>query len=302
MKPVILLTSLSALVLSSCGVNQYGGGISDHGNERVAGVIIDRNGKAAAGVAVTILPDDYNPITDSTRTTLRETVTADDGSYAFDSLDSGVYTVSAHDRFSNTGCLVRNVATDSCESTMVDTLALTINGSIYFEVDSLALDVGYMVYLPGLSCYNVVDSTKIVNLFDIPTGRVALKAFDPSTGTTIELGDDYLCVEIIPGATLLLPSRSPKPYCVSNDSIVTCMTGRVGDVFTFSAIHPSKTISGNYIYRFSWGEGSISDWDALALRAWSWDRPGFYSVQTQIMRQGIYLAWSDPILIEIVER
>jgi hypothetical protein len=313
------------LLMLSCGIAPHSGGSSEHGNERVIGLVRGRDGEPAAGVSVYLLPDDYNPITDSTRILSRETVTDSNGGYFFDSLDANVlYTIRAYDPKRGTGCVikgvssisstsaahlneyaensVRKVATIAYSAVTVDTLHLDNSGSIYFEIDSLSLDIGMIVFMPGLPYYRVVDSSAFVTFFEIPNGWITLKAYDPESDTTIDLGDDYISIEILSGASLLLPSRSPMPYCIRNDSVVTCVKGVVGEEFMFSAVHPSVTLDGNYNYRFTWGEGTISGWDVTPVRRWSWSKAGLYSVQTQVMRRGIYLAWSDPIKIEITEQ
>ncbi|MFP4417035.1 MAG: PKD domain-containing protein, partial [Chitinispirillaceae bacterium] len=60
-------------------------------------------------------------------------------------------------------------------------------------------------------------------------------------------------------------------------------------------------LDNNYSYRFSWGDGSISEWKEIASTTYSWRRPGTYLVQSQTMRIGIYNAWSDYITVIIRE-
>jgi hypothetical protein len=301
MRPAPIVLSFALLLPLSCSTERLAGGISDHGNELV-GVVVDRNGRPVAGASASILPDDYNHFTDSARIASRSVLTDDSGRFLFDSLDEGAYTVRAQDDFSGTGGVIRSVASDPRDSGAADTMVLNNTGSIYFEADSLSLSVGLIVYLPGLPLYGSIDSTKITTFSGVPSGLVALRAYDPMSATTVDLGHDYLCIEIIPGASLMRPTRSPTPFCLRGDTVFTCLKGFAGEQFTFSPIHPRKRVDGNYQYRFSWGEGSISDWGFAGRWKWTWNKPGFYSVQSQVMRQGVYLAWSDPLLIEIVAR
>jgi hypothetical protein len=295
---IIIIVSL---VCSMSCTPQSAGGISDHGNERVAGVVATTDGAPAAGVLVTLLPDDYNHITDSTLIAARETVTDSNGRYVFDSLDKGAYTILADDSLTSRAGIVKNVVVDE-NSADAPKLTINVMGNIYFPVDSNLLRIGMMVYLPGLKCYDVVDTAWKVHLFNVPSGCITVKAYDPVTETEKILGKDFTDIEIIPGVTLLLPSRSPQPYCLKDETIVECVSGYAGEVFTFSPIHPSEQIDGNFMYRFSWGEGTISNWSSDIRWYWSWDKPGSYFVQSQVMRQGSYHTWSEHIYVEIFDK
>ena len=298
MRRFTLLLVAGTLLEVSCGIGPHAGGASDHGNERVAGVVTAKGGIPVAGATVTLLPDDYNPVTDSLRVTSRSVVTDSSGRYEFDSLKAGIYAVCAHDDRSDVAGIVKGVIVDTKSDSGPD-IVLRATGSIYFPVDSTDLAVGMIIYLPGTERYDVIDSTRKVNMFDVPAGLITLRAYDPASRSVKELGGEFVAIEILPGVTLLLPSRSPQPYCLKNDTVVSCGQGLVGEVFTFSPIHPSKKIDGNYVYRFSWGDGTISAWSSDIRWQWSWDKPGDYFVQAQVMRQGSYLAWSEYIYIRI---
>ena len=296
----LLLISFLLLAVS-CGISPYAGGVSDHGNERVAGIVTGKDGTPVPGVAVTLLPDEYNPVADSQRVDERKAVTDSCGRYIFDGLVSGVYALQAFDERGRGAGIAKGVAVAG-NNDSAPAIRLNATGSIYLPVDSMDLTMGMVIYLPGTRRYETIDSTRKVTMFDVPAGLVTVRAYDPADGAVKELGSEFIGVEVLPGVTLLLPSRSPQPYCLKDDRIVACEHGYAGEVFTFSPIHPSKKIDGNYVYRFSWGEGTISGWSSNIRWEWSWDRPGDYFVQSQVMRQGSYLAWSDYIYIRIEEK
>ena len=290
----------SIVLLASCTMDM-GGGISDHPNERVAGVVLDRDGNPAAGVTVTLLPDDYNHITDSATVDERVAVTDADGRYMFDSLREGCYALQADKRESGTACLMKKVPVGRSD-TIVEPMILDKHGQIYLMIDSLSIKAGNMVFIPGIRLYTEIDNDKPLLFSEIPRGWISLKGYDPVTETVIDLGDDFLLIDIVSGVTLLMPSRSPIPYCIQGDSVATCASGYVGETFVFSPIHPDAQIDGNYLYRFWWGDGITSEWATRDRWEKIWDSPGFYSVQMQVRWRGDYLAWSDPVRIEIKER
>lgn len=294
---------LNAVIIASLLMLQYGctpnsaGGISDHGNERVAGIVIDADGVPAAGVTVTLLPDEYNHITDSTRVIERKAVTDAEGHYEFNSLVEGTYAVRADDRSNGRAGVAKSV--DVGDTDTVVGITLNVMGRIFFVGDSTIVKPGMMIFLPGIACYDSVGATREVNLIDIPPGRITLKAYDPATKKVVDLGRGFVALEVIPIGTLILPSISPAPYCLVGNTVVDTIHAYVGDTLTFSPVHPSKKIDGNFAYRFSWGNDAISGWSSDIRWKWSWDKPGYYFVQSQMMRQGQYFAWSEYIAVRI---
>lgn len=296
----LIITVLITGALSSCGMFMSGG-TSEHGNERVAGVVLNRDGEPAEGVRVTLLPDAYNPLTDSARVKPLYVITGSDGEYLFDSLEPGSYTVQADDSLSGLSVIGRNIGSDT-GILPVSRLMLDAPGSIFISDDTTIMKNGMIIYFPGCQLTHTVVAGASPKTLRFPSGRITIMGFDPVTRKNQDLGDQYVGIEILPGVTLILRSRSPKPYCVAGDSIVDCRRGYVGDEFVFAPVHPSNRIDGSYVYRFSWGDGSISEWSSDIRWSRAWDKPGKYFVQSQMMRQGQYLAWSELIYIEILEK
>ena len=295
-----LIIVIPLMLLNGCTLNGAGG-ISDHGNERVAGIVIDADSVPVPGVTVTLLPDEYNHITDSTRVVPREAVTDADGRYTFDSLSEGTYALQAEGIGSGRTGIAKSVVVDSI-NTDAPSIKIDVPGRIYFPVDSMVLPVGTMIFLPGLRYCDIVDSSRVVNMFDIPAGRLTLKAYDPVSKKVLELGRDFVLVEVMPSRTLVLPSRSSTPVCLADEIIVDPVKGYTGDEFTFSPVHQSNKIDENFYYRFSWGDGTISEWSSDVRWKHSWNTPGDYYVQSQVKFMGQYLGWSDQVYIKIVNK
>jgi hypothetical protein len=293
---VVLFVSL----FYGCGGDPVAGGSSDHGNARVAGIIIDQYGEPLSNATIELYPDNYNHSTDSLRVSPYTTTTDDIGSYVFDSIQNGLYTISGKSEYGEIGFVRKHVLVDSYVFT--DTFTADYFGSIYIETDSLNLAKGGILFFPGLKRYHSIDEQNQIVLSQIPKGLIELKGYDPVSGKTINLGTEFLCIEIIPGKTLILPSRSPMPFCIKNDSVITCVQGFIAEVFELSVINPSIHFDGSWVYRMSWGDGIISDWTSDKIVKHAWTDRGIYPVQSQILFQGQYLAWSDPVFIEIINR
>ena len=275
------------------------GGSSDHGNAKLAGRITDKSGAPAANVPVRLLSDTHNPLRN--KSDARETTTDSNGYFCFDTLREGAYCISGKEFWSGHAFVKKAIRVPTDTSlTDVGSVAMNVAGRMYIDADSAGLKKGMAVYLPGLPISQEVDSSGIVYICDVPPGTVALSGFEPSEDKDVALGKEYENLDIIPGGTLLLPFRSPRPYYIKEDkSIQTELEGCTDTTYLFSAVLPSKPLDGNYIYRYSWGDGIISEWNPSPLQSYSWSGPGTYYVQCQVMRTGQYLAWSDPILVEI---
>lgn len=297
---IFTLLAVCISLFYGCGTDPVGGGSSDHGNARIAGIIKDRYGDPVRNATVELIPDNYNHLTDSLRAVLYTTITDENGSYLFDSVFSGCYTISGKSEYGEIGFTEKCQIIDS--NITADVITADVFGNIYMETDSLNLPEGSVIFFPGLKKYSFIDKSRAMIFTQVPKGIIQLKGYNPKTGKTIDLGKEYLCIEIIPGNTLILPSRSPKPFCVKGDSILTCPQGYVNDTFSLSIIEPSFRIDGNWSYRISWGDGSISNWTFERKQIHVWNRKGIYPVQSQVLFQGQYLAWSDPVLIEIIDR
>jgi hypothetical protein len=293
---VVLFVSL----FYGCGEGPVAGGSSDHGNARVAGIIVNQDGEPLSNAIVQMYPDNYNHLTDSLRVSPYSTTTDKNGFYAFDSVKNGSYTISGNSEYEESGFARKSVIIDT--SVFEDTITSCLFGSIYIEIDSLHLKKGDALYFPGLKKYQIMNEENKMVFSKIPKGLIQLKGFDPVSGTTIDLGKEFLSIEIIPGRTLLLPSRSPTPFCLKNGSAGICVKGVPDEVFELSIINPSFRIDGTWVYRISWGDGTISDWTSNNRITHAWTTEGIYPVQSQIVFKGNqYLAWSDPVFIEIIK-
>jgi hypothetical protein len=295
-----LAIALFMSIFYGCGEDPVAGGSSDHGNARVAGIIVNQDGEPLSNAIVQMYPDNYNHLTDSLRVSPYATTTDKNGFYAFDSVKNGSYTISGNSEYEESGFARKSVIVDT--SVLEDTITSCQFGSIYIEIDSLHLKKGDVLFFPGLKLYQLIENENKIFISQIPKGLIQLKSYDPVSGKTTDLGKEFLSIEIIPGRTLLLPSRSPTPFCIKNGSAANCTQGLPGEDFELSIIKPPLRIDGTWVYRISWGDGTISEWTSDKIITHAWTTEGIYPVQSQIVFQGNqYLAWSDPIFIEIIK-
>lgn len=276
---------------------QVAGGSSDHGNSKIAGLVIDNFGCPAVNTQVLLLPDNFNAAADSIAKLGFKTCTDSCGRYSFENVPFGIYCLSGGS-LGGMSFVKKALAVES-DTLNISTQCLKIPGSLYIEVDSIGLKDGVFIYFPGLPIFQKIDKTNLQQISSVPSGTVALMAYDSEHDTSIYLGIEYMKLEIIPGGSLLVPSCSPMPYCIVNSQPATELHGSIDSVYQFCAINPQVFQMVNCSYRFSWGDGTISEWNYNYRQNFSWHKAGIYYVQSQIMIANRYLAWSEPIAVII---
>jgi len=171
---LILITAL--VMIAGCSNSLCGGGTRG-GNPVVTGMIIGLDGHAAADVMVSLIPSDYNPVTDSSVILSGLTSTDAEGVFSIEAPDSGTYSVEAVNTHDGSRLLRFNVITakDSISRLPCDTL-----------------------HIPGM--LKVIVSGSTDGYLFVPGTK--LKAF-------ITPGSDTVTIDSVPATTL--------PALVSSD-------------------------------------------------------------------------------------
>ncbi len=281
----------AAMVFTGCG------GSSDHENARVMGVVSDCDGNPVSDVILTLYPDDYNPLRDE-GVISQKSVSNCLGTFDFESIPHGLYTITAVDQFNSRG-LIRKGVEITGESISLDTITVNSYGVLRFHPDSLDLKKGTAVFIPGTEFVQMIDTTEI-SLY-VPPGIVILSAYDSEKGLEFTLLKNYQKVEIVPERYLHIGFFYPSPlYMDSTGEVHNELTGKVGQVYKFTAEFPVRTDIYSS-YRFSWGDdlNAVGDWVDNCLQAHSWSEPGVYDIQYQVMYKGSLHSWSSVLTIRI---
>ncbi|MBN1578950.1 MAG: hypothetical protein JW913_20480 [Chitinispirillaceae bacterium] len=301
MKPLLVITLLLLVAASFRCSSPVAGGSSDHGNGKVCGIVVKPNGDPAAGTSMMLLPDTLNYALDSVNDCRFEFFTDSLGRFQLDSLPYGIYCLSGKDAWSGNMFKKRAVAV-SKEPMDIGTIDLSRPGTIYFDIDSMGIAQGTILYFPGLPLCHVVDSSRIQWINNVPAGPVEIRGYVPANDSVFDLGIEYL-LEVLPGRSLFLPYRLSKPWHVVDSATAQQeLDGIAGITYRFSALKPPEYPSGPCRYRFSWGDGAISAWSEFCRAEYAWEKPGRYYVQTQLMvNDETVLAWSEAIVVVIAE-
>lgn len=163
---------LACVGLIRCSQVAMSGGTEDGNPSIVAGVIIDSDGFAEAGVRVSLIPVEYNPFTDAPLSDSHIDTTDISGGYVFTVRENGtgpvVYNILAHRYASGKRMLHRGILV---EGDTIDNLLDTIKkpGVVKIVLPKSEIEIDGYVYIPGTDIYKKVKSS-IFYLDLVPVG------------------------------------------------------------------------------------------------------------------------------------
>lgn len=146
------LYSLLLLFLFSCGSPvSDGGSVSDIGNPCISGIVLNSDGSKAQHTEVTLIHNDYNPITDSPISDTNKDTTDAEGKFSFSQHDTlQNFNLEAKSLNGNERALQNNIYS-SADTNCTYTISLTPPGQILVQFDDTTnLSNGHL-YIPGSS-------------------------------------------------------------------------------------------------------------------------------------------------------
>ncbi|MGL1933488.1 MAG: DUF2341 domain-containing protein [Fibrobacterales bacterium] len=175
----------------------------------IEGTLYTQNGIAARAAQVTLLDNDYVPL--SSDTLLFRTDTDSTGLFRFTDIPEGAYRLFFLDTLQHYTAASPRIAIAQ-DSTVTLTDTLTKAGSLSLPLDTSLIQTGGLAYIPGTLLYTQVNKgDTILQLDGIPAGTLTtLLLFDSLTQNTQPLLDS--AVQIISGDTLILVSFSDQPH------------------------------------------------------------------------------------------
>ncbi|MCX7725335.1 MAG: DUF2341 domain-containing protein, partial [Chitinispirillaceae bacterium] len=168
----LLLLSLG--ILLNCSRNTVTGG-EGNGSETIAkGIIVDSSGVPLSGVEVTLLPFNYNPITNSKIPASYRGISNSKGEYCLNNISAGNYSLEAVSS-SMMKALVRNIHITGAENeVVVDTCRLCKTGTVIVNLKEKSPHCGDYLYLPGTTTYTFVTTADSISgrtlLNNVPAG------------------------------------------------------------------------------------------------------------------------------------
>ena len=112
-------------------------------------------------------------VENTARSLLGTVTTSKDGSYAFENIEPGTYTVYAASSYSKEKAVCTNVVVRSAEETIAEVLKLTATGSISGRItldNKTSGNSGFLVFVAGTSYMAMTDDAGNYTISDVPAG------------------------------------------------------------------------------------------------------------------------------------
>ena len=171
----------------SCAGESSDGGSESHADGKISGTVKFSNVDSSSngGIVVTLDRTDglrsvavvnavaSRSIAGAARSVVGTTLTKSDGSYLFDNLEPGTYTVYAASSYSSERAVCTNVVVRSAETAIADALKLTATGTI---TGTITLDgtkngnTGFLVFVAGTSYMAMTDDSGNYKISGVPAG------------------------------------------------------------------------------------------------------------------------------------
>lgn len=144
---IILLSLIVCFFFCSIDVADGGSG-TDVPDALIIGVIVDSSGKPAPGSLVSLLPYDYNPVTDEPISDSMTDTTDINGCYRLTLSGTGRFNIEAVHSSQNTRVLIKDVPVNN-DTINVPTAVLQEPGAIEVHIPDTVDTSGGYVYIPG---------------------------------------------------------------------------------------------------------------------------------------------------------
>lgn len=278
---------------------------SGSSSETVIGRIVSSDGTPAAGTAVNLYPESYNPAIGPGKFHLSKDTTDSGGTFAMQVPDVSVrYAVSAVNTVSRTRALVTGIVIQA-DTTVLTDAVLRIPGTIVVTPPENAdVQNGYM-YIPGTEIQkNLAGSSGAVFLDSVPAGTIPEVCYSVKNTDSVKIIRSK--VQVIPGDT----SRIFQPYWQYSRPLYFNTTASGADVagtitdfpalirLTKDVFDFSEARSDGGDVRFTKPDGTelsyeLERWDAAGGAAEIWVRVD--TIFGNDSAHDIVMYWGNPI-------
>jgi hypothetical protein len=169
---LLILACAAILVLAflfSCSNQLAGGDVTETGNARVFGKIVDTLGNGKKNVHVQLLPSYFDPVRDGIPLDSLSTTTDENGNYVINTSIIGNYNIEAINPLSGDRALIRNIDIQLNDTINNETAILQQTGTIKIVLSSDSISDAVYAYIPGTTRFGTIDG-RIVIIDSVPAG------------------------------------------------------------------------------------------------------------------------------------
>ena len=305
MNRYLLSSVLYALLLLRCSFAPTAGGSTDTElGSVVTGRVFDGAGESSVNTRVNLIPQDHNPVLDTSLPDYFTDSTDSIGDYFFNDVPPGTYNILADDSLSKRAVLIPDLEVGAVDTETVRSDTLRQTGSIAVErtVPSNTADGFY--YIPGTFFFVSPAENAVFN--GVPPGNITCVCFteksDSIRNYTIITG-----VEVVAGDTTFIADHHEWLY---SDTIILNTTESGADISNNVLDFPLllRLTGDNFDFdqvreygedlRFTKRNGfplpyEIERWDTAARQAVIWVKVD--TVRGNDSTQSIIMYWGNPV-------
>jgi len=296
---------VAIVILTRCTTEFSGGGGSEAGNARVAGIIFDEQGAPAAHVVVQLHPSDYDPIHDIFGNNSSVDTTTSDGRFTFTVEDSTLrYSVQAAQIDSRLVAFIAGVKAVTSDNDTPVNCSLQTPGTIrVLRPKNSTADSGYL-YIPGTTLYTRVNPAGGYTLLSmVPAGALPSINYTSIDGTIRSVVQTNVAVTAGDTMTIAMEGWAYSRSIILN----TSATGAdvAGTVYQFPVLVRLSSPAFNFYQSQSNGRDlrfvspsgttlshEIELWDTTAKKAAVWVKVD--TLYGNNSTQSITMYWGNP--------
>lgn len=164
---ICLLILLSGML---AGCTELVAGAGSETTNGVVGCAVSEDGSPLANAAVKLIASGYNPVKDTAEENVLTSVTGSDGRFRFKKIQPGNYGIIIRYNSNSLCGRVASVVIPAGDTTVnVTECMLTPPGTVVIDFSKTGISSGYC-FLPGTDIVSVLDSSRRVQLRDVPQG------------------------------------------------------------------------------------------------------------------------------------
>lgn len=279
------------------------GGGSRGGNPVVAGMIAGPDGAAARNVRVTLIPEGYNPLTDSLLLTSVPDTTDSLGSFSIAAPDAGLYDIEARGILDGARLIRFNVKAVRDSTVVLSTDTMHRPGAIKIAISKKSDWADGYVYVPGTFIAAWLGARDTVTLDSVPAGTLPMLYYSQRSGTWRKVIRYDISVRSNETTLIRYPEWSFYRRVLLNTS--SSGAAIAGDVYGFPVLirlNPdnfdfSQAKTNETDIRFTKSNNAplsyeIDLWDAAAQKAAIWVNVD--TVRGNDSIQSIIMYWGNP--------
>jgi hypothetical protein len=276
---------------------------SETTNGRVSGTIVNSNGTLESNVIVRFLPSSYDPFTKNDSTAVKYDTSDAFGNFAFDSVDTGSFTIEAVHSKMHTRAMIPAITVNN-DTISLPLCTLAVPGAISIDVPDNADPVNGYVYIPGTSIYKFFAGSLVPLVLDsIPAGVIPSVIYSASNSSYSATLRNKVIVKSGDTAELHNPSwKYARRLRLNTTSSGADIAGNVANFPLLLRLTPAnftfnQTLSGGADIRFTKSDNTfikyeIKRWDATHSYAEIWVKVD--TVRGNDSMQSITMYWGNP--------